>query len=101
KQASQVFGGDFQLYDPGTAYFAAQVRQDQSLDTARDSLLKIVEAIATTPPTAEELERARQNLLTQIELQLNSSDRVGLQLREWIRHGASRGSSLTPARVTQ
>ena len=45
---------------PGTAYFAAQVRQDQSLDTARDSLLKIVEAIATTPPTAEELERARK-----------------------------------------
>ena len=33
KQASQVFGGDFQLHDPGTAYFAAQVRQDQSLDT--------------------------------------------------------------------
>ena len=50
---------DFQLHDPGTAYFAAQVRQDQSLDAARDGLLKIVEAIATTPPTAEELERAR------------------------------------------
>jgi len=87
KQASQIFGGDFQLYDPGTAYFAAQVRQDQSLDTARDSLIKIVEAIATTPPTTEELERARTNLLTQIELQLNSSDRVGLQLSEWIGMG--------------
>ena len=49
--------------------------------------LKIVEAIAATPPTAEELERARQNLLTQIELQLNSSDRVGLQLSEWIGMG--------------
>ena len=46
---------------------AAQVRQDQSLDTARDGLLKIVEAIAATPPTAEELEQAR-NLLSQIEL---------------------------------
>ena len=87
KQASQTFGGNFQLHDPGTAYFAAQVRQDQSLDTARDGLLKIVEAIATTPPTAEELERARTNLLTQIELQLNSSDRVGLQLSEWIGMG--------------
>ena len=87
KQASQIFGGDFQLYDPGTAYFAAQVRQDQSLDTARDGLIKIVEAIATTPPTTEELERARTNLLTQIELQLNSSDRVGLQLSEWIGMG--------------
>ncbi len=87
KQASQIFGGNFQLHDPGTAYFAAQVRQDQSLDAARDGLIKIVEAIASNPPTAEELERARKNLLTQIELQLNSSDRVGLQLSEWIGMG--------------
>ena len=87
KQASQTFGGNFQLHDPGTAYFAAQVRQDQPLDAARDGLLKIVEAIATTPPTSEELERARTNLLTQIELQLNSSDRVGLQMSEWIGMG--------------
>jgi zinc protease len=87
KQASQIFGADFQLYDPGTAFFAAQVRQDQSIDTARDGLMKIVEDIAANPPTTEELERARQNLLTQIELQLNSSDRVGLQLSEWIGMG--------------
>ena len=32
KKASQIFGGDFQLHDPGIAYFAAQVRQDPSLD---------------------------------------------------------------------
>jgi len=87
KQASQTFGGSFQLYDPGIAYFAAQVRQDSSLDTARDGLLRTVEAIATTPPTSEELDRARTSLLTQIELQLNSSDRVGLQLSEWIGMG--------------
>jgi zinc protease len=87
KLASQVFGGDFQMHDPGTAYFAAQVRQDQSLEAARDGLIKIVEGIGTSPPTSEELERARQNLLTQIELQLNSSDRVGLQLSEWIGMG--------------
>lgn len=87
KQASQTFGGSFQLHDPGVAYFAAQVRQDSSLDTARDGLLRTVEAIANTPPTAEELDRARTSLLTQIELQLNSSDRVGLQLSEWIGMG--------------
>ena len=87
KQASQTFGGNFQLYDPGVAYFAAQVRQDQSLDTAREGLLTTVEAIATTPPTSEELERARTGLLSRIELQLNSSDRVGLQMSEWIGMG--------------
>ena len=87
KQASATFGGNFQLHDPGTAYFAAQVRQESSLDTARDSLLKTVETITTTPPTSEELERARTSILTQMELELNSSDRVGLQLSEWIGMG--------------
>jgi zinc protease len=87
KQASQIFGGNFQLYDPGLAYFAAQVRQESPLDAAREGLLRTVEAITTTPPTSEELERARTSLLTQIELQLNSSDRVGLQLSEWIGMG--------------
>ena len=87
KQASRTFGGNFQLHDPGLAYFAAEVRQDSSLDTARDGLLRTVEAITNTPPTAEELERARTSLLTQIELQLNSSDRVGLQMSEWIGMG--------------
>jgi zinc protease len=87
KMASATFGGNLQLHDPGTAFFGAQVRQESSLDTARDNLLRIVEAITTTPPTAEELERARTSLLTQMELELNSSDRVGLQLSEWIGMG--------------
>jgi zinc protease len=87
KRASQIFGGSFQVHDPGVAYFAAQVRQDQPLDSARDGVLQIVEDITKSPPTAEELERARTSLLTQIDLGLNSSDRVGLQLSEWIGMG--------------
>ena len=63
KQASQIFGGDFQLHDPGTRISPRRCgRIGRSMP--RDGLLKIVEAIAATPPTAEELERARRNLLT-------------------------------------
>ena len=87
KRASQTFGGNFQFHDPGLAYFAAQVRTDASLDNARDGLIQAVESIAATPPTAEEIERARTTLLTQIELGLNSAERVGLQISEWIGMG--------------
>jgi zinc protease len=87
KKAAQTFGGDFQLHDPGLAFFAAQVRQDASLDEARDALLQTVEDIGKNPPTDQELERARTNLLKQIDLDLNNSNRVGLQLSEWIGMG--------------
>src|SRR4029453_8864510 len=43
KKAAQTFGGDYQLHDPGLAFFAAQVRQDASRDEARDALLQTVE----------------------------------------------------------
>src|SRR5262245_51094238 len=87
KKAAQTFGGDFQLHDPGLAFFAAQVRQDASLDEARDVLLQTVEDIGKNLPTDQELERARTNLLKQIDLDLNNSNRVGLQLSEWIGMG--------------
>jgi zinc protease len=87
QKAAQTFGGDFQLHDPGLAFFAAQVRQDGPLDEARDVLLQTVEDIGKNPPTDQELERARTNLLKQIDLDLNNSNRVGLQLSEWIGMG--------------
>jgi zinc protease len=87
KKASSVFGNAFQLREPGLVIFGAQVRQETSLDAARDSLIETVENFAKNPPTKEEVERARNQLLKQIELSLNSADRVGLALSEWIAMG--------------
>src|SRR5262249_47764863 len=41
----------------------------------------------TTPVTKEEVERARARLLKEVDLTLNSADRVGLQMSEWIGAG--------------
>jgi zinc protease len=87
KKAASVFAFGFQLKEPGVAFFGATVRKENSLDEARDILTKTVEGAATTPPTLEEVERARQQLLKQMELNLNSSDQVGVQLSEWIAIG--------------
>ncbi|MGA7990400.1 MAG: pitrilysin family protein [Thermoanaerobaculia bacterium] len=87
KKASSIFGFAWQLKEPGLAIFGAELRQDQSLDEAREILLKIVEDAAANPPTKEEIERGRTQLLKQIDLALNDSSQVGLRLSEWIAKG--------------
>ncbi|MDL2717343.1 MAG: pitrilysin family protein [Acidobacteriota bacterium] len=87
KKASSVAGFAFELREPGLALFFAELRQDQSLDEAKDILLKTVEGAAANPPTKEEVERARTQLVKQIDLALNDSSQVGLRLSEWIAKG--------------
>ncbi|HVF26916.1 MAG TPA: pitrilysin family protein [Pyrinomonadaceae bacterium] len=87
KKASTVLGFNFQLREPGVTLLGAQVRQEASLDAARDALLQTIEGTATNPPTKEEVERARTALLKEIDLALNSSERVGLEMSEWAAMG--------------
>ena len=87
KKASSAFGFDLQWHDPTMIIFGAEVRQGSSLDEARDALISTVEGIAKEPPTKEEVERARAQLLKNTELILNNSDQVGLFLSEFIGAG--------------
>ncbi len=109
KKASSIQGFSFQWREPTLAVFAAEVRMEDSLDAARDTLLQTIEGIGTTPPTKEEVERARAALLKNIELQLNNSDQVGLALSESIGAGdwrllflhRDRIRKVSPEEVTQ
>lgn len=87
KKASSIFGFSFQWRDPTIAIFGAEVRQGDPLDAAKDTLLQTIESIGTTPPTKEEVDRARASLLKEVELALNNSDRVGVTLSEFIGAG--------------
>lgn len=75
------------LREPGVVIFGAVVPKDKSLDEARNTLTATVEELPTKPLTKEEIERARASLLKDIELALNSSDRIGLEMSEWIATG--------------
>ncbi|CAN5730158.1 pitrilysin family protein [soil metagenome] len=87
KKASSVFGFNFELKEPGFGIFGAQVRNENSLDEAREILTKTIENIAANPPTKEEVDRAKTSILKNIELTLNSSDRVGLTMSEYAAQG--------------
>ena len=87
KKASSVDSLDIPLHDPGLMLLFAEVRKEQSLDAAREAMIQTIEEVATKAPTQEEVERARTSLLKNIDLTLNSAERVGLELSEWMAQG--------------
>ncbi len=87
KKASSVSSFPVLFGEPSLLIFGAEVRQEASLDEARNALLATVEEITKTPPTKEEVERARNQILKQVELNLSSAERVGLELSEWVGMG--------------
>ena len=76
-------GMDFEeMHDPGFIQAVVRLRQDQSLDEAKQILLKTVENVAAEPPSKEEVQRAKDRILKNIELGLTNSESVGLTLSE-------------------
>ena len=101
KLAASVGAFDFQLKEPGALITFAQVRKESSLDSARTALLGALIEVVKRPPTAEEVERAKTQIVKNTELMLNRSDRVGLDLSEWAAIGDWRMLFLHRDRVKQ
>ena len=87
KKASSVDSFLPSLHDPGFVLFQAEIRQESSIDDAEKTMLQTIDAVVSNPATREEVERARTRLVKEIDLTLNSADRVGLQMSEWIGAG--------------
>ncbi len=87
RKAASVFSFGFQLREPGVLVLGAEVRQEDPVDSARAALLQAVADLGAHPPTSEEVERAKSTLLKNIDLTLNNSARVGLELSEWAAMG--------------
>jgi len=87
KKATDVGGYDYETADPGVAMFEVEVPKDKNLDEAKDILLNTVETFSAEKPTAQEVERIRNKQLKNIDLGLNSSENVGLNLSEYIAQG--------------
>jgi len=87
KKASSVSGYMQPLKEPGFVMLDAEVRQEAPIGEARKALLDTVDTLGQQPPSKEEVERAKTALVKNIELMLNSADRVGLQMSEFIGMG--------------
>ena len=87
KKASSQFGFSFQLFDPGVVLFGAEILKEKSLDEARKAFTATLDSAATAKPSAEEVERAKTNLLKNWDLEFRNSERIGLNISESIATG--------------
>jgi zinc protease len=87
KKASFAFAGAGQFREPGLLIGQATLRKDQSLDDAKTTLVKTMEEATRTVPTAEEVNRAKSDLLRNIELAYTNSQGIALQISEWAAAG--------------
>lgn len=85
--AASVFGGSYALHDPGVMLFGAQAAQGTDGETLMQNLIETVEGTLDKPFTAEEVERARQEMLRQREIQVADSQALAIQLSDWAAQG--------------
>ena len=87
KKAAMVFGDMEDKTDAGYIMFGARVKKDQPLKEVEDVMLSSVENFAKEPPTREEFERAKTKMLTDLDLMMSNTERVGVLLSEFQAQG--------------
>lgn len=87
QKAAGVLSTSLPLAEPGLALFGAQVRSEKPLEPVLATLIADVEKTNVRPITDAEVERARAQLLKQIDLNLNNAAGIGLELSNWMGMG--------------
>ncbi len=85
--AASVFGIGFGLKEPGFILNIAEVRLQDPVDPVLDKMVEVIEGLGENPITDDEVKRAKNRLLKNIELALKSSGRIGVELSEWAAAG--------------
>ena len=86
--ATNVFSLAFGLAEPGILMNIASVNKDKSIESARETLIDLVEqSFRQDPVTQRELDRAVQQLLKARELEASDTDRLAVSLSDWAAQG--------------
>ncbi len=99
KKASQVWSYTRQFKDPFLLYVGAELLKEKSRDEAKAALMTAMTDVVKNAPTQEQVERAKNEILKQIELSFNSSQNIALQLTTYAGMGDWRMLFLTRDRV--
>ncbi len=81
--ASSVRGSAYAWAEPGVLEIQAEVRLEQDPREVLTKMIEVVESIATSGITDQEVERIKTRRLKNIKLALANSGRIGVQLSEW------------------
>ncbi len=85
--ASGVMGVTFNWKEPGLSLVLSESRETQDPEAALSAMIQVTEGFADAPVTQQEVDRAKNRILKDIKLALTNSERIGIQLSEWIAIG--------------
>ncbi|MBX2815801.1 MAG: insulinase family protein [Saprospiraceae bacterium] len=87
KKATQEYGYSMSLREPGFAYFVINVLKEESLPEAQKIFLDVLDSLSIDPLSEEEVERAKAEILKEIELGLTNTANIGMFMSEYIAMG--------------
>jgi len=86
--ASNVYSLAYAFAEPGLFMAIAEVPPANSIEQARSLLVETLEqSLVDEPVTQQEVERAKQQILKQRELEAADSDRIAVSLSDWAAQG--------------
>lgn len=101
KKAASVRAFAQATHDPGVIEATVQLAKGGSIEDARDTLIYTLEKLKDNPPTREEVDRAKREIIANRELAATDANAVGLQLSNWIALGDWRLYFLSRDRIEQ
>lgn len=87
KKAASVSGGAFALHDPGVLLLMAEVSKGNDAQVVLESMMDAIDQVVGKGVDEEDVERAKQKLLKQRELQAAQSAGIAIELSEWAAQG--------------
>lgn len=99
KKAGFVRGETTDTREPGMLLLIAQGPASADLDAIQTTFLGVVDDMEKTPPTEEEVNRAKTKIATRFDLMTRDSERLGLFLSEFIGAGDWRLAFIARDRV--
>ncbi len=87
KLASKLYGYAQPLFDPGFSYFQVEVPKDKNIDSAKWALFSSLDALGTMTFTQEDLDRAKNAVLKQIEDAMARTTDFAITLTEFVGAG--------------
>jgi zinc protease len=82
KKASSVYGMTFAWHDPGLLVVGAETEPAKT-EEARETMIRVLEGLAETPVTEEEVDRIKRQFKTGREQLVANSQRLAIELSEW------------------
>jgi zinc protease len=103
KKATSVSVSPTAGHDPGAIEIVAEVNTKElsALERVRDVMISVVEEIARSGVTPQEVDRARQKILKNRELGAADPNRIAIELSEWAAQGDWRLYFLNRDRIEQ